>query len=282
MIYKVECFFGNLRLAMNFSEMIRKYTLGVNNKVNSCIRPIKKHFGVNHFWYYTLSNEGRYSCLGSNADWMEYYFDQKLYLPNPYLRKPQNFQTGISFIRKLNDAKYQESVDLGVKSFKIEQSLIFLERTDVGVTGFGFASHLPNELFETLCVNEMPLLKLFTRSFADKFSSIISSMENDNVDLASIIGPEFYNKKNEFKRPIIDKTDFLSFLQLSKISDLTPREKTLLSLLSKGLYAHQIADRLELSKRTIEHYTDNIKMKLDCYTKAELIQKAQDYFSLEF
>jgi DNA-binding CsgD family transcriptional regulator len=44
--------------------------------------------------------------------------------------------------------------------------------------------------------------------------------------------------------------------------------------LVKGKTMKQIAAALSLSPKTIEHYLDIIKRKLNCYSRSELIEKA--------
>lgn len=56
--------------------------------------------------------------------------------------------------------------------------------------------------------------------------------------------------------------------------NLSTRELECLYCLLRGMHAKQIADRLTLSKRTIEFYIDNIKNKLGCQNKHELISLA--------
>ena len=53
--------------------------------------------------------------------------------------------------------------------------------------------------------------------------------------------------------------------------DLTNRELQVLKLISKGLTSQEIADKLYLSKKTIDYYRCNIKSKLNITKKSELI-----------
>jgi DNA-binding CsgD family transcriptional regulator len=55
---------------------------------------------------------------------------------------------------------------------------------------------------------------------------------------------------------------------------LSAREQQCLQHLVKGKTAKWIADKLGLSKRTIESYIDNIKSKMGCVNKAELLVAA--------
>ena len=55
---------------------------------------------------------------------------------------------------------------------------------------------------------------------------------------------------------------------------LTAREREVLALLVEGLSNQQIAVRLFLSKRTVEHHVGNIFTKLGVATRAEALAYA--------
>lgn len=56
----------------------------------------------------------------------------------------------------------------------------------------------------------------------------------------------------------------------STLNALSPREFDVFLLLSKGLTAHEIADQLSLSYKTICNYNTQIKNKLNAHTSADL------------
>lgn len=58
------------------------------------------------------------------------------------------------------------------------------------------------------------------------------------------------------------------------IDALSTRERQCLQLVAKGLSAKAIGEALELSKRTVETYIDNVKSKLGCINKTELVVAA--------
>lgn len=55
---------------------------------------------------------------------------------------------------------------------------------------------------------------------------------------------------------------------------LTKRQSDCLLYLVQGLSLKQIGKKLKLSPRTVEHYLDAVKFKLNCGSRAELISKA--------
>ena len=58
------------------------------------------------------------------------------------------------------------------------------------------------------------------------------------------------------------------------MDSLTDRELEVFELIGTGLTTRQIADRLELSHKTIETYKENIKQKLNLKNAAELNRHA--------
>lgn len=62
---------------------------------------------------------------------------------------------------------------------------------------------------------------------------------------------------------------------------LTQRQINCLELLAKGMTMREIGEALSLSSRTIEHYIETIKTKLDCTTRADLFRKASALGLLE-
>lgn len=59
---------------------------------------------------------------------------------------------------------------------------------------------------------------------------------------------------------------------------LSKREIECLRLLSQGKTVKLCAEELRLSPRTVEHYLENIKMKLNVKTRTQLIEKALEIF----
>jgi two-component system response regulator FixJ len=59
---------------------------------------------------------------------------------------------------------------------------------------------------------------------------------------------------------------------LEKLARLTPRERDVLVLLSEGLQNREIAERLEISPRTVEVYKAKMMEKLRCKTLADVVR----------
>lgn len=61
--------------------------------------------------------------------------------------------------------------------------------------------------------------------------------------------------------------------KINEKQNITNREKECLFYLTQGMTAKQVARKLNISPRTVEHLIDNMKRKFHCSTRAELIYK---------
>ena len=57
---------------------------------------------------------------------------------------------------------------------------------------------------------------------------------------------------------------------------LSKRENEILTYVTKGYNAKQIAKKLDISSRTVEQHVENIKFKMNVSSKAELIEKVME------
>lgn len=53
----------------------------------------------------------------------------------------------------------------------------------------------------------------------------------------------------------------------------TRREAEVVVILMQGKTVAHAAERLSLSRRTVEYYVNNMKLKLGCHTKHEMLKK---------
>lgn len=74
----------------------------------------------------------------------------------------------------------------------------------------------------------------------------------------------------------IDGYDEDKQYRISAKADLSARELEIIQLCAHGLSAQQVADRLGLSRRTIEVHKSHIFEKLDLKTTADLVKYAYD------
>lgn len=73
---------------------------------------------------------------------------------------------------------------------------------------------------------------------------------------------------------VIGTTGFSLKISDSSLVPITKQQTECLKYLAMGLTQKQIGNTLGLSQKTVEHYLDAVKLKLNCHTRSELILQA--------
>ena len=154
------------------------------------------------------------------------------------------------------------------------------------------ASHEPHLVLMDVGMNGIALAGLFHERFPAIRVLMLSMHDNlEYVTQAVRAGASGYVLKDSPATEIIQaigavlegKTYFSAGLGArliqasatqSPIERLTPRERDILDALAEGLSSKQIAQRNDLSVRTVETHRLNLKRKLDIEGQAELIKFA--------
>lgn len=246
-----------------------------HNRIKKACLPLFECLNLNNFWHYKITASGYYSVLESNIEWAEYLAGAKFHLYYPYCRHPRYFQNGVS-VTKVEDKRLQPFLTVGKERFSLYDSIQLIAKTEDGIEGFGFTAASSQESHISLLLNELPLLRLFVKKFKEEHQLLLSTLEDNQIDLVKLIGPAFYEKSSSDALTFAVRQAFLQKMGIQNEVSLTPREKEIARLLPKGLSADQIGREIFLSKRTVEHHVERMKEKLQCGSKAELIQKVRE------
>jgi DNA-binding CsgD family transcriptional regulator len=256
-------------------RLIKKF----GDKVKKFCAPLKE-LGINHFYYHRITHTGHFANVALYRDWIDYYFFENLHLLTPCLRDPKCLEGGLGLLQALQDPGMEKVLLAGKEKYNCNLGLHIIHKTEEGVDGFGFG--LPSsDVFRHIALfNHLPLLRHFISCFKKEFKQLSSAFTEEQCDLASLIGPTFYQPAN--KSLDRSRTNFLRSMGVSMEVPLKSRDIEVIEGLHKGYSASKMADELHLSKRTIEHRLERLKEKLDCSSKAELIQKTKTLESLGY
>lgn len=267
-----------------FYEMIR-YTRCHHDKLKKLCAPLFRALGFNCLFYHHISKDGYGTSFASHVESYEYYLHHHLYRINPYARHPDFFHTSVHLLPQVKHQPYQESLEDGANKFDIAYQVVVLEKTVEGCQGFSFAMSKKQRDLAHLSVNQIPLIQCFIKYFKRESQSILQASRDIQLPLKTAIGSNFHVKPDflfslcSFEK----KVEFLK--QMGVISSeeeihLTSREVDCIKLLLQGYTANQIANTLGLSKRTIEHYLEGVKLKSNCDSKLELFEKFKEIENL--
>lgn len=252
---------------MKPEDQINQYSGKYASKIKRICDPLN-HLGIDTFWYYTLSEDGLLTYIGNQPEIADYFFCEKLYIDHPDFKSPQFLTEGYKFDNSKSGFNVKQEFIL--KKFSMDQIFLINEKKNKVHHGYGFATTKNNKDLSNTYINNIPLLKKFIHYFLNETDPILKSLNKNKVEIGKYVGNKFY-EQNIHTPFEIEETIFRE-----KIGDnlhLSKRQEECMDLLIKGNSANQIGDALGLSKRTIEFYLENIKNKLSCNSKQELIEK---------
>lgn len=243
------------------------------------MEPLYDYLKVNHFWYYQVTNEGLYRYLGTHAKWSEYCFENEFLKQFSILRHPQTQKEGVSLMKNTSNEMYRDIQKHAWEKFRINFHLNLVIKSNTGMEAFGFASEVEQKEADNRILQELPLLKRFIQEFRRENKKLFEILEENPVNLSQYLGKQFY----EEEKPFIEekaKAHFLEKMGWNPIHKFTPLEKEVLAFAAEGYSAICIAEKLFLSKRTVENYLATIKEKLYCSSKDELIDQAKNLLTV--
>lgn len=264
-----------------FQQMNHKVTSSVyHNKMMRNAKLLEDYLGVNHFWYYRITYSGHYSFVGTHTDWNEFSFAHDVFGKSPYSRHPDSLSPGISLMKNIPYDPHLELMNSAAEAFGINFHIHLLKKIPEGIEGYGFGTHSKLQIRDEHLLNELPLLKQFIKQFHEENNKIFKIIYDNQVDLASHIGSAFYENAMQSSMQK-NRDDFLRKIGFERLLSLSHQEKRVLKELASGFPAQHIAKGLFLSKRTIEHYIENIRNKLSIDSRVELIEKAKEFAAID-
>lgn len=265
----------------SWKEIVQNYIARHSDRIKKVSQPIREHFGVAYFTYHRIDITGKYTVLVDRPDWAEHYVEEKIFQDDPYLRHPDVYETGICLIEQHGSPEYKKWVmRSGQEVLDVDLGVILIEKGEDCVEFFGFASKKDKSALEKVYLNQPGLLKSFAVHFKRELNDILEDMAEEPITLQHLKGKDCHN--HELISPSIPLDAHHAYLadlglkeDLAKAALLTNRERECLNLLLAGKSAKDTALFLNLSPRTVEFYFENIKNKLSCWSKQEVLAKAK-------
>jgi DNA-binding CsgD family transcriptional regulator len=262
----------------NLEKMVQ-ISLRNSDKIKGLCAPLYQQFPLRHFWCSIRTLEdGRFLCLGSNPALHETYYHLKSYLHNPTFRNPSLIQSGFYFHQNYKEDEYRKTINQYMANFDAEFCAVSLVKTKKEIITWGYAVQpASTHQFNGMLVNNIPLFQQFNKYFMKEARDLFIKNRDDYIDVANELG-DYYNKESPFvsfcKKERGRFLNSLGVLDFGRLNKLSTQERRCLKRVAEAMPASQIALSLGLSVRTVEHYLDSLKNKLQCESKLQLFQYA--------
>lgn len=269
----IDCY--NNQLALQFND-------SVSSVVSKICEPLFNNFGLTLFTYSHFLNNGAYLDICTNIKWQEHYlkiFAHKSFV-KIYIKKI--FENNTKYVLWGNKDDTSKGEDFSRlladrEKHNIHHGFTIYKKHTDSLEAWHFATTKENYEIINFYLNRLDLLYHFILYFADRAGKII-----DISDPQKLVFFEDRSPLNDFqKEPLCQNTnqDFMSQTEVKRFSISTNtgvifisrREVECMRHLSTSKTVKEIAREMDLSPRTVESYLKNIKNKLSCSNKLELI-----------
>lgn len=250
-------------------------------------------FGVNYFEYGLITLDGHQHLFCSSQELYNKYYkdlilkDSRNYMASKWLRP----FTQEGFILDFNGLKIAAEMDEYYlklfQSINIKNIIHFIDYDNNKKCLHYFLFGLPEGQNDgNNIINNLDIFKKVCNTIISNLSSKIKCnqgvkpLEEEAEFIAyfiSLLQTERAKRKQVTKKLEIQLHPYSE--EFTELAELTKTEKRVMQHVLHGLSAKQISTLLKRSHRTIEWHIKNIREKLSCANKTELVIKAKEYLN---
>ena len=174
------------------------------------------------------------------------------------------------------DGMAKENRSLFLSQYSANQSIHIIERDHDCQHMYSFLFNQPRSEFLHWVVNHVHLLQNYICNYKYQASELIREIKKPihriSLPIDNIKQAKTMTKLNHLNVKIIHNDSEIPIY-------LAKQQSICFSLLFEGMSAREIADRMHLSSRTVQHYLARIRQILGCRSNKELIIKYANQFS---
>lgn len=232
-------------------------------------KPLER-LGINYFSYTRTYKNGERVYLSTQARILENFFAKKHYLTCGNESHPDHYKGQIVLWSAFSQQRcYAEAAEMDVA-----HGMYLFDPSKEYCESYAFATSNDNHRIVSTYFNNIELLKKFSYYVKEKASSILQNIEKNRIILPV---NDTYKELIKYESKNFD--DILSINWCSDKFKLSKRQIECAKLIIQGNSAKEISIILNLSQRTVEYYSNLLKIKLHCRNKTELVLKLKDIFN---
>lgn len=240
-------------LNLNHSSFYRKFpAFSLGAEINQLAQPLFNSINANYFDYNRIYPNNGFLSLASDTHWLEHFFKQHYKIGTAIV------QSGIHL---WDYYYYQKPIQVAKEAFNHAHGITIIYKRQNYIEYIDIAASNIHREIVSIYLNNFNLIEAFIQDFIEKAAPLISLAEAELVKLPSDVTE---NITNDLLQP-----DDCYLLQKFK---LTRREYQCLENYFKGSTAKETARILNLSYRTVEEHFNNLKRKLNCQHKRDLLK----------
>ncbi len=239
----------------NNEQFLRHYNASNLSKIflNIC-ELIKSIVSDKDIYYVRVYQDNSVSILTTNTNWMNNWIHHFNKFDNTFFQ--EKIKKAITSISSIYGAWHYDKLDALLEfnhHYQIDQGFDIYKRKKDYVEIWAFSGKADMPMFHDFCINNISKLEEITDSCRE-----IITKQDELFFTERVLLP--INISADFQKPL-----------------LTYREVECARLIMLGNTAKEIARNLNIAPRTAEIHINNLKQKLDCSYKTQLILKCKHY-----
>lgn len=256
------------------SQLYRNFDLSVD-KVRNLTKNFCQHLDITVFGYVRIYDTGMVSWVTTSPDQDRFLVESDELSRNPLLNDRTLLKEGFYldiYNRQFPGCEnfYQERARL----FQMDHGMVLVRHQKDYIETCCFSGLSTKRPLYQLFMNEQALFKTFMEHFRNQLDFRLIEILSQGIPITDL--------KDEYNFVDIDalylsgnRTVLVESCGWKNLLTLSKREKQCLLLLKEGHTYHTIGLALGLSERTIEHYLESVKNKLNLETRTELYLAAE-------
>lgn len=247
-------------------------SLVLAGNVHSICKPLFKKYRVSGFSYSRVFQDGSRSELWNKADALYHTFLRKKYIADTYT--PDNYNDDERYIflsEKIKNCpdevnrKYTKQLLDQKELFNNDNCFMIVSKNVKLCEYFIFYTPPDYKSAVNFYLNHIDELENFAKNFKEESRTLIEMADEERI-----IKPWRYGNLDSSSKSLSTPR---KRLDINADIKLTKREIQVAHLMIEGKTAKESASYLDISTRTVESYIENIKDKLACNRKGDLIMK---------
>ncbi len=242
------------------------YKFARKNNIYTFCKPFLEATKLNGLEFCRIYNDTSRINLSTSPAWLEFFYTHKLYLTAKLQRHPDCYQSGAYLWLHWDKSciSYQQCGKLAEDYFNFSNGISIIRKNAAYCDIFQLVASKENLAANEFYIHNLDLINKYINYF---LSDPIGLIVNAQKQPFYLTYPAEFNIHSEYHDLLnaLLTTNFIPKSNLRLTMDqLTTREKQCIYWLANGLAVPTIAERLQLSSRTVEKYVVSLKNKLAC------------------
>lgn len=237
------------------------------------------------FIFMRFFNDGTFIDLSNQLEWSTFFLNNYFQTKYPKEMISNHMSKTINlWTLDPNNIIWQE----GERYFNFGNGISLTVKKKEYMDLYCFYSLKKDHDINQFYLSNLHLLEQFCCYFLEKAKPIINKGIQNKLHIPALyfLDDSHSNHKDYYLYSGIDKffkqigLKYSNYYSIKKNIILSPREERIVQYYSQGMTAQQIADKIYVSRRTVEAHLINLKSKLNCKNLPQLIYVCSKYIGI--